>query len=187
MENSVAEAVKIIKSGGVILSPTDTICGLACDATQADAVKRISELKERAPQKSYIILVHQDGLINRFIKEVPDIAWDLFDECVKPTTLILDGAHQLAEGVSAQDGSVGVRRIKEGFLFEVLKRINKPLITTSANISGDQPPVFTQDVNENIRKKVDFIEEDLPQPNKLIQPSTLIRIKANGEFKILRD
>ena len=138
-EEDIRQAVKVLREGGVILYPTDTVWGLGCDATNSEAVRRIYDIKRRDDRKALICLVDSDARLQRYVRDVPDVAWQLLDAAVKPTTVILDGAVNLAENLIAEDGSIGIRITNEPFSKELCYRFQKALVSTSANISG-QPP-----------------------------------------------
>ena len=133
----IAEAVRVMKQGGVILYPTDTVWGIGCDATNAEAVKRVYEIKKRDDSKALICLIDSDKRISRYIRNVPDVAWDLLNLPTKPTTVILDNASGLAKNLVAEDGSIAMRITREAFSKELCYRMQKPIVSTSANISGE--------------------------------------------------
>jgi L-threonylcarbamoyladenylate synthase len=183
MENS-KEAVKILREGGVILYNTDTIPGLGCDPTNAEAVERIFEIKQRPENKSLILLVSSDAMLQRFVEEVPEVAWDLVDFAEKPTTIIYPKGKNLASNVVAKDGSIGIRMIKSGPLQRLIHGFGKPLVSTSANLSGQPNPQTIAETHPEIVSKVDLVV-DLPT-EKTKKASSIIKIELNGEFKIIR-
>lgn len=140
-EEDIRKAVEVLRKGGVILYPTDTVWGIGCDATNAEAVKRVYEIKQRDDSKALICLVDSDARLQRYVRNVPEVAWQLIDslkesDC-RPTTLILDGAINLAPNLIADDGSIGMRITQEPFSKELCYRFQKALVSTSANISGE--------------------------------------------------
>lgn len=176
--------VTSLKEGGVILYNTDTIPGLGCDATNESAVERIFDIKQRPENKSLILLVANDGMLQRFVEEVPEIAWDILDYAEKPTTIIYPKGINLASNVLASDGSIGIRMVKSGPLHQLITALGKPLVSTSANLSGDASPTTLSEINPEIASKVDLIV-DLPTETTK-QASSIIKIELNGEFKIIR-
>jgi len=140
MQDDIKKACDILRKGGIILYPTDTIWGIGCDATNEEAVKRIYDLKQRDDTKSMLVLMDNPAKLQTYVKEVPDIAWDLIDLADKPLTIIYDGAKNLAPNLIAPDGSIGIRITAETFSMELCRQFRKPIVSTSANISGDPSP-----------------------------------------------
>ncbi|MDG2330570.1 MAG: L-threonylcarbamoyladenylate synthase [Flavobacteriales bacterium] len=186
MNNTIQEAIKVLRNGGVILYPTDTIWGLGCDATNEEAVLKLLKIKQRSDSKSLIILLDQDHKINRIAKDIPDAAWDIIDHAQKPTTIVLDGAYNLAPSVIAADGSVGIRICKMEFCQQLINKLNKPLVSTSANYSGCPSPINFSNVDSTIKKQVDFVI-DLPKyyQSKGIA-SSIIKLDKNSNVTIIR-
>lgn len=182
----IQQTIDILKNGGTILYPTDTIWGIGCDATNKDAVDKIFKLKQRDESKSLIVLVDDESKINRYIKNVPEAAWNIFDYATKPTTLILDGAINLAKNVIAEDGSVGIRICKHEFCESLIRKFGKAIVSTSANVSGAPSPNSFSEISEEIKNNVDLII-DIPEfYSSKNPPSSIIKISENSEFKILR-
>ena len=138
MHDDLKKAVEVLKSGGIILYPTDTIWGIGCDATNENAVKRIYEIKKREDSKSMLVLMENPALLDRYVEEVPEVAWDLVEISTTPLTVIYPGAKNLAKNLIAEDGSIGIRFTKEKFTSQLLQRLRKPLVSTSANVSGEK-------------------------------------------------
>lgn len=182
----VAEAVKVMRAGGVILYPTDTVWGIGCDATNAEAVAKIYAIKKRAESKAMICLVDSDNRIQRYVRNVPEVAWDVMTMSEKPTTVILDGADGLAKNLIAEDGSIAMRITQEPFSKELCYRMQKPIVSTSANISGEPTAQNYCDISEEIRNAVDYICTSRRQEHQPHKPSSIIRIRQNGEFEIIR-
>ena len=182
----IAEAVKVMRSGGVILYPTDTVWGIGCDATNAEAVAKIYAIKKRAESKAMICLVDSDNRIQRYVRNVPEVAWDVMTMSEKPTTVILDGADGLAKNLIAEDGSIAMRITQEPFSKELCYRMQKPIVSTSANISGEPAAQNYCDISEEIRNAVDYICTSRRQEHQPHKPSSIIRIRQNGEFEIIR-
>ena len=189
-EEDIRNAVETMKRGGVILYPTDTVWGIGCDATNPEAVKRVYDIKQRDDSKALICLVHSDARLQRYIRNVPDVAWQLIDSLKeaesKPTTLILDGAINLAENLIAEDGSIGIRITNEPFSKELCYRFQKAIVSTSANISGEPAAQNYCDIDPRILEAVDYVCWSRRQEHKPHTPSSIIKLKANGEVTIIR-
>lgn len=189
-EEDIRKAVEVLRKGGVILYPTDTVWGIGCDATNEDAVKRVYDIKQRDDSKALICLVDSDARLQRYVRNVPDVAWQLIDSLQdsggKPTTLILDGAINLAPNLIAEDGSIGMRITQESFSKELCYRFQKALVSTSANISGEPAAQNYCDIDPRIIEAVDYVCWSRRQEHKPHQPSSIIRLKENGEVTIIR-
>ena len=189
-EEDIRQAVETMRKGGVILYPTDTVWGIGCDATNAEAVKRVYAIKQRDDSKALICLVDSDARMQRYFRNVPDVAWQLIDSLkegdAKPTTLILDGAINLAENLIAEDGSVGIRITNEPFSKELCYRFQKAIVSTSANISGEPAAQNYCDIDPRIIEAVDYICWSRRQEHKPHTPSGIIKLKENGEVVIIR-
>lgn len=182
----IAEAVRVMRAGGVILYPTDTVWGIGCDATNAEAVAKVYAIKKRAESKAMICLVDSDNRIQRYVRNIPEVAWDVMTMSEKPTTVILDGADGLAKNLIAEDGSIAVRITQEPFSKALCYRMQKPIVSTSANISGQPAAQNYCDISEEIRQAVDYICTSRRQEHQPHKPSSIIRIRHNGEFEIIR-
>ena len=179
------EIIEGIKKGGTILYPTDTIWGLGCDATNEEACQKILQLKKRPEEKSFILLVYGFNMIERYIPEFHEICYELADCAVKPMTIIYPNAKGLAPSVLAADGSVGIRITEDPNCLKLIRGLRKPLVSTSANLSGQPSPTCFDDIDKSIKEKVDFIlKERLTE--KMITPSQIIKIGLGGEVTILR-
>lgn len=189
-EEDIRQAVETMRKGGVILYPTDTVWGIGCDATNAEAVKRVYEIKQRDDSKALICLVDSDARMQCYFRNVPDVAWQLIDSLqdsgVKPTTLILDGAVCLAANLIAEDGSVGMRITNEPFSKELCYRFQKAIVSTSANISGEPAAQNYCDIDSRILEAVDYVCWSRRQEHKPHTPSSIIRLRENGEVEIIR-
>ena len=188
-EEDIRQAVETLRKGGVILYPTDTVWGIGCDATNAEAVKRVYAIKQRDDSKALICLVDSDARMQRYFRNVPDVAWQLIDSLAeggKPTTLILDGAINLAENLIAEDGSVGIRITNEPFSKELCYRFQKAIVSTSANISGEPAAQNYCDIDPRIIEAVDYVCWSRRQEHKPHTPSSIIKLKENGEVEIIR-
>ena len=185
MQDELKECLNIIRSGGVIIFPTDTIWGLGCDATNQTAVSRIFEIKNRSKQKPLVILLYDENRLFDYVKEVPDIAFDLIDHSDKPLTIIYPDAKNLPEDVIADDGSVAIRICKDESCGNLLNKLRKPLVATSANYSGKVSPKYFNDIPDELIKKVDVVYKTGYQ-NSSIKPSQIIKLNSDGSFKIIR-
>ena len=189
-EEDIKNAVEVLRKGGVILYPTDTVWGIGCDATNAEAVKRVYDIKQRDDSKAMICLVDSDARLQRYIRNVPDVAWQLIDSLkegdVRPTTIILDGAINLAENLIADDGSVALRITQESSPKELCYRFQKALVSTSANISGEPAAQNYCDIDPRILEAVDYVCWSRRQEHKPHTPSSIIRLRENGEVTIIR-
>lgn len=185
-EDDIRNAVEVLRKGGVILYPTDTVWGIGCDATNAEAVKRVYEIKRRDDSKALICLVDSDARLQRYVRNVPDVAWQLIDAVVKPTTIILDNAVNLAPNLIANDGSIGIRITKEPFSHELCFRFQKALVSTSANISGEPAAQNYGDISEEILNAVDYVCYSRRQEHKPHTPSSIIKLTADGEVTVIR-
>ena len=188
-EEDIKRAVEVMRQGGVILYPTDTVWGIGCDATNAEAVKRVYDIKQRDDSKALICLVDSDARLQRYIRTVPDVAWQLLDslkEGDKPTTLILDGAVNLAPNLIADDGSIGIRITQEPFSKELCYRFQKALVSTSANISGEPAAQNYCDIDPRIVEAVDYVCWSRRQEHKPHTPSSIIKLGLDGEVTIIR-
>ena len=185
----IRKAVETMRQGGVILYPTDTVWGIGCDATNAEAVKRVYEIKQRDDSKALICLVDSDARLQRYVRNVPDVAWQLIDslkEGGKPTTLILDGAVNLAPNLIAEDGSIGIRITQEPFSRELCYRFQKAIVSTSANISGEPAAQNYRDIDPLLIEKVDYVCWSRRQEHQPHAPSSIIRLGSGGEVTIIR-
>lgn len=185
-EEDIRKAVEVLRKGGVILYPTDTVWGIGCDATNSEAVKRVYDIKQRDDSKALICLVDSDARLQRYIRKVPDVAWQLLDCCDKPTTVILDGAVNLAENLIAEDGSIGIRITQEPFSKELCFRFQKALVSTSANISGEPAAQNYPDIDPKIIEAVDYVCWSRRQEHKPHKPSSIIKLTEDGQVTIIR-
>lgn len=175
-----------MKQGGVILYPTDTVWGIGCDATNAEAVAKVYKIKKRDDSKALICLVDSDARLQRYVRNVPNVAWDILDIATKSTTIILDGAINLAPNLIAEDGSIALRITKEPFSHELCYRFQKPLVSTSANISGEPAAANYNDISQELLDTVDYVCFSRRQEHKPHTPSSIIKLKEDGEVTIIR-
>lgn len=186
LEDDIKKAVEVMRKGGVILYPTDTVWGIGCDATNAEAVARVYEIKHREDSKAMICLVDNDNRLQRYVRKVPDVAWQLFDCAEDPTTIILDGAINLAQNLIAEDGSIAMRITREEFSKQLCYRFQKPIVSTSANISGEPTAQNYCDISQEIIDAVDYVCWTRRQEHKPHKPSSIIRLREDGQVEIIR-
>lgn len=186
IQEDIKNAIEVMKQGGVILYPTDTVWGIGCDATNAEAVAKVYKIKKRDDSKALICLVDSDARLQRYVRQVPNVAWDLLDVSVKPTTIILDGAINLAPNLIAEDGSIALRITKEPFSHELCYRFQKALVSTSANVSGEPAAANYGDISQEILDAVDYVCYSRRQEHKPHTPSSIIKLAEDGEVTIIR-
>lgn len=187
MQEDIKNALEVLQKGGVILYPTDTIWGIGCDATNEAAVKRVYEIKKRADSKSMLVLLENVNFIERYIVEVPEIAYSLIEVNDKPMTIIYPGAKNLAQNLIAEDGSIGIRITEESFTRNLIQRFRKPIVSTSANISGEAPPATYAEVSDEIKNAVDYVVQYRQDDLNPATPSSIIKLGVGGEIKIIRE
>lgn len=185
LTEQIINAYEVIKEGGIILYPTDTVWGIGCDATNPEAVSKIYKLKQRAETQSMIVLMNGEKMMYNVFKNIPEAAWQILDLSEKPTTLILDEPRNVAPNIVAGDNSLAIRLVKEPFCFKLLERMKKPLVSTSANISGQPTPLTFKDINPEIVKGVDYVV-NLYQDKIAGKPSTIIKLTNDSQVKIIR-
>ena len=173
--DDIKAAVECMRKGGVILYPTDTVWGIGCDATNAEAVAKVYKIKKREESKAMICLVDSDNRIQRYVRNVPDVAWDVMNLATSPTTVILDGADGLASNLIADDGSIAMRITKEEFSKELCYRMQKPVVSTSANISGEPAAQNYCDISEEIINSVDYVCKSRRNEHLPHKPSSIIK------------
>ena len=176
-----------MREGGVILYPTDTIWGIGCDATNEDAVRRVYEIKQRQDSKAMLVLVDSSVKVDFYVRDVPEVAWDLIDLADKPLTIIYSGARNLAANLLAEDGSAGIRATNEDFSKRLCQQFRKAIVSTSANISGQPSPKNFSEISEEVKSAVDYIvgyrQEEMSNP----KPSSIIKLDKGGVIKIIRE
>lgn len=179
------KAIEALQSGGTILYPTDTIWGLGCDATNEAACQKIARLKNRPENKSFIILVDSVQMVEKYIPEFPDVCYDLIDLADKPLTIIYPNARNLAPSILADDGSVGIRVTKDPICIKLIRAMRKPLLSTSANLSGENSPTCFDDVAQELKTGVDaIVMEKLTE--KRTAPSQIIKVGIDYSIKVIR-
>jgi len=186
-EKDIGESLRIIKEGGVILYPTDTIWGLGCDATNSEAVKRIYNIKKRDDSKSMIILVADEREIMQHVAAPDPQVFDFIEQQTRPTTIIFDHAIGLPDNLVAEDGSIAIRLVRDEFCRHLIKRLRHPVVSTSANISGQNSPKNFDDISMDVKNAVDYIVDWRQKDTKPTQPSRIIKWIGNGEFNVIRE
>lgn len=187
MTEDIQSAWEVLRKGGVILYPTDTIWGLGCDATNNDAVQKIFRIKQRQDEKSMLVLLDHENRLETYIEEVPEIAWNIIEVADKPLTIIYPNAIRLAPGVIAPDGSVGIRIVKEEFCAGLIRKLGKPLVSTSANISGQPAPGNFHEIDPAVIQAVDYVVQYRQNEKTKAKPSGIIKLGIHGEVKVIRE
>jgi len=186
IDSQIQSCLKILNRGGTILYPTDTIWGIGCDATDPEAVARIYRLKQRVESKSMIILLDDAEKLGDYVTDIPAIAWDLIRNVDTPLTIIYQGAKNLAHNVIATDGSVAIRIVRHDFCRKLIHEFGKPIVSTSANISGAAAPLTFKNIIRDIADGVDYVVDESLGYLQDLKPSRIIQLFPNGEFRIIR-
>jgi L-threonylcarbamoyladenylate synthase len=187
MTEEIEKACQVMRSGGIILYPTDTIWGLGCDATNEKAVQKVYELKQRVDNKAMLVLIDTPAKLETYVDEVPEIAWHLIDMTDKPLTIIYERGRNMADSLFAEDGSIGIRVTKESFSHDLCKQFRKPVVSTSANVSGEPSPANYGEVSNFIKKEVDYVVNYRRNEKRKAVPSSIIRLGAGGIFQVIRE
>ena len=185
-EEDLRNAVKSLRDGKVILYPTDTIWGLGCDATNSAAVEAVFRIKARSDSKSMIILVNSEQMVERYVREIPAVTAQILEVSDHPITIIYPHGKNLADGLLADDGSVGIRVTSDPFCAELISRFRKPLVSTSANISGEPSPLNFNDISDSIKDAADYVVWHRREDRQKRSASPVIKIELNGEIQIIR-
>ena len=185
INQEIHNAFEVIKNGGIILYPTDTVWGIGCDATNEEAVAKIFRLKQRAETQSMICLMNGEKMMYNVFKEIPEVAWQILDLSENPTTLVLDNPRNVATNLIATDKTLGIRLVKEPFCFKLMERMKKPLVSTSANISGQPTPKSFKEISPEIIKGVDYVV-NLHHDKVCKNPSTIIKLGLDSQVKVIR-
>ena len=184
--DDIREAIAVLNRGGVILYPTDTVWGIGCDAANEEAVRRVFDIKERADGKALITLVDSAAKVQAYVKEMPDVAWDMIELATTPLTIIYDGARNLAPSLPAEDGSVAIRVTGEEFSRELCLRFKRAIVSTSANVSGAPTPSRFADISPDIIKRVDYVCTSRREESESAKASSIVKLGVGGEIKIIR-
>lgn len=186
MKEEIKRAVEVLRKGGIILYPTDTVWGIGCDATNADAVNKIYALKKRVDSKSMLVLVDNADRLTRYVQKIPDIAIDLIEVTDTPLTIIYPQGVGLAENLLADDGSIGIRVVQHDFCQQLIRALNRPLVSTSANLSGEKSPATYAEISNDIIKGVDCVINQQFEGKPTRKPSSIIKLGAGSEVQIIR-
>jgi len=187
MNDDLKNACEVLRKGGVILYPTDTIWGLGCDATCEDAVKRIYEIKRRSDTKSMLTLLDSTGKLDRYVDDLPEVALELIECADKPMTIIYSGAKNLAQNLIASDGTIGIRITNEEFSQKLCRQFGKPIVSTSANFSEEPSPSNFSEINSELFRLVDYVVKYKQDETQKAKPSSIIKLEKSGIIKIIRE
>jgi len=182
----IEKCLAFLRAGKIILYPTDTIWGIGCDATNEKAVERVFEVKNRKESKNMIVLVSDEGMLNRFVKDIPAQAWDLIEVSDTPITIIYEAGRGFARNILSEEGSVGVRLVRDEFCQQLIHKFGKPITSTSANISGAGAPKKFSEISSEIISQIDYVVNWRQDEITNTKASSIIKLKANGEFQIIR-
>ena len=185
MQIDINQSIQILIQGGLILYPTDTVWGIGCDATNPEAVEKVFKLKQRHDSKALICLVADDRMLSKYIQKIPDVAYDILDVSEEPITIIYDDAQHLAPNLIAADNSIAIRIPNDEFCFQLLRKFNKPIVSTSANISGQPTPNSFKEISNEIIKGVDYVV-NLHRDKVCAKPSSIIKLSNDGKVQIIR-
>lgn len=185
-KEDIRKAQQVLREGGTILYPTDTVWGIGCDATNPEAVKKVYALKRRDDSKALITLVESDGQMSQYVERVPDIAWDIINYTEKPLTVIYPNARNLAPNLIGANGSIGIRITKDEFCQRLIHNFARPIVSTSANISGEPTPANFDEISEEVLNGVDYVVNWRQTDKTKARPSTIIRLELDGEIEFLR-
>ncbi|UCH14118.1 MAG: threonylcarbamoyl-AMP synthase [Bacteroidales bacterium] len=186
MDKDIEAALDVLLKGGIILYPTDTIWGIGCDATNERAVERIYKIKKRVDKEGMLVLLDSPARLAQYV-EIPDVAWELVDVAEKPLTIIYPGAKNLAANLMAGDSSVGIRIVKDNFCIKLIQKFKRPVVSTSANISGARSPQVFSEIHKDIIDSVDYVVKWRQDDLTRINPSGIIKLRLNGEVKVIRE
>ncbi len=186
MEEDIRQAVEVMRRGGVILYPTDTVWGIGCDATNEEAVRRVYDIKKRDYGKALICLVDSDHRLQRYVSDVPGVAWDLIEYATRPLTLIFDKGRNLAPNLLSFDGSVAIRVTREEFSRLLCYRFQKAVVSTSANVSGEPSPGCFDDISDEIKNAVDYVARSRRREKTKATPSSIVRLGTDGTVVVIR-
>ena len=185
INTEIHNAYEVIKNGGLILYPTDTVWGIGCDASNEEAVAKIYALKQREESKSMICLMNGEKMMYHVFAKIPEVAWEILDHSERPTTLILDQPKNVAKNIIAKDNTLGIRIVKEPFCFKLMERMKRPLVSTSANISGEPTPMNFKEISPEIIKGVDYVV-NLHHDKVCKKPSAIIKLTLDSQVKVIR-
>lgn len=187
IDEDIKLACETLKKGGIILYPTDTVWGIGCDATRSDAVKRIFTIKHRADNKALIVMIGDERNLDRYVDDVPEIAYELSELSDRPITIVYDKGRNLAPELLGEDGSVGIRVSHEEFSKRLCNAYRRPIVSTSANVSGAPTPVSFNEISNEIKSQVDYIVTHRRDDKTKRKPSSVIKLSCDGTIKIIRN
>ena len=185
MYDEINKTIEVLKRGGLILYPTDTVWGIGCDATHPDAIERIYKLKKRTDSKSLICLVHDFKMLNQFVEDIPEVAYDILKYAEKPTTIIYDDPIRVAENLIAEDNSLAIRVVHDVFCTKLLRKFRRPIVATSANVSGAKTPMEFKEISKEIIDGVDYVV-NMHRTKKSTKPSAIIKLRNDGSVTVIR-
>ncbi len=185
MKEEIIKTCDVLHKGGIILYPTDTIWGLGCDANNADAVDKLYEFKKRDPSKSMLILVEHVGRVQAYVNNPPDVALDMMELSDSALTVIFDGAKNLPTNLIAEDGSIAIRVVSSGFVHDLIRRFKRPIVSTSANFSGQESPLKYNDIDKKLMEQVDY-SVNMNRNNRHVKASSIVRVRENNQIEIIR-
>ncbi|MBT8263101.1 MAG: threonylcarbamoyl-AMP synthase [Bacteroidia bacterium] len=185
MKAEIEAALSVLKKGGLILYPTDTVWGIGCDATNADAIEKVYKLKKRHESKSLICLVSDFKMLNQFVENIPEVAYDILKNAAKPTTIVYDDPIRVAENLVPEDNTLAIRVVQNDFCKQLIRRFRRPIVSTSANISGEATPASYNDIAPEIKHGVDYIV-NWGQKNRSAKASAIIKLSKDGAVQIIR-
>ena len=186
MQEEIKKCLEILRKGGLILYPTDTIWGIGCDATNKDAVQKIYKIKKRQESKALITLVNNEVMLERTVVDMPEIAWDLIESADKPLSIIYEKVKGIAPNVIAKNGSCAIRLVKNEFCEKLISQLKKPIVSTSANVSGKDSPTNFYNIDKEIINSVDYVVNYCRENKEIRSSSNIIELKNNGSIKIIR-
>ncbi len=186
MKQEIKNSLEVLRKGGTILYPTDTIWGIGCDATNPKAVQKVFKIKKRMENRSLIILLDRKEQLFKYVKDIPTIILDLIENVNTPITVIYPNAKNLAKNIIATDGTIAIRLVNYEFCYKLIRIFGKPIVSTSANITGQPAPLVFKDIPEEILNQVDYVVNLAHEEIRATKPSTIIKLKTNGEFEIIR-
>jgi L-threonylcarbamoyladenylate synthase len=186
LKSEIEKTLAVLKKGGLILYPTDTVWGIGCDSSNPDAIDKIYKLKQREDSKSMICLVHDFKMLNQFVEQIPEVAYDILKYADKPTTIIYDDPIRVSENIIAPDNSLAIRVVNDTFAKTLVRKFRRPIVSTSANISGQKTPMTFKQISDKILEGVDYVV-DFERTKKSNTPSAIIKLTMDGQVKIIRE
>ena len=186
MIEEINNALTVLKRGGLILYPTDTVWGIGCDSTNEEAIEKVYQLKQRQESKALICLVSDFKMLNQFVEDVPEVAYDILKYAAKPTTIIYDDPIRIAENLIAEDNSLAIRVVQDDFCKKLIRKFRRPIVSTSANISGAKTPNSFKEIAPEILEGVDYVV-NLHRNKKGAKPSAIIKLKNDGKVQVIRN